>query len=159
MKKIKVGNKEYQLEYTFESAENRDVVQKMFNMLSGAYIIKHTNGSDVENDENIVNAMIDGTSEMVSEIPHVCIVAFYAGLLEHNPVSEEEAKDIMKAYMKENKISYRKLFEEIKTCMEDDGFFDLSGLKEMLEEMNGEQKTTKKAPKTPQDHMKPTSTK
>ena len=43
---------------------------------------------------------------------------------------------ILETVDKENKISYRKLFEDIKTCMEDDGFFDLSGLTEMMEEMN-----------------------
>jgi hypothetical protein len=58
----------------------------------------------------------------------------------------------MKAYMKENKISYKKLFDDIKECMEDDGFFDLSGLTEMMEEMNNQME--EKAPKTPQDHKK-----
>ena len=59
--------------------------------------------------------------------------------------------------MKENKISFRKLFEDIKTCMEDDGFFDLSGLTEMLSEMNPTEK--KKQVKKPQDHKKPTGSK
>jgi hypothetical protein len=40
--------------------------------------------------------------------------------------------------------------------MEDDGFFDLSGLTEMLAEMNKsvEEQTKKKQPKTPADHKK-----
>lgn len=163
MKTITVENKEYTLEYTFEAAEHKQLVQKMFNVLSGAYLVK--NGGTIKEDENAeataASVMIDGVSEMVSEIPHICITAFYAGLLENNPVSAEEAKAAMKSYMKENKISYRKLFEEIKQCMEDDGFFDLSGLTEMLNEMNQSiEEQAKKTPKQPQDHKKKsTSTK
>ena len=58
--------------------------------------------------------------------------------------------------MKENKISFRKLFEDIKKCMEDDGFFDLSGLTEMMAEMNQSVKAQAKK-KTPQDHKKKTT--
>ena len=70
-----------------------------------------------------------------------------------NAKKEQEAYEIMKAYMKENKISFKKLFDDIKACMEDDGFFDLAGLTEMVEEMNKETEQPK-AKKTPQDHKK-----
>lgn len=165
MKTITVDNKDYVLEYTFAAAEHRGLVQKMFNVISGAYVVKHSGA--IKDDENAktteegrketekkaVGAMVDGVSEMVSEIPHICITAFYAGLLENNPLSEDEAKNLMKTYMKENKISFKKLYTEIKECMEDDGFFDLSGLTEMMNEMNESvEKQAKKAPKQPQDH-------
>lgn len=71
----------------------------------------------------------------------------------------------MKAYMKENKLNYAALFEEIKECMEEDDFFGLSGITKMLEDMETnieaeEQKQNKKEAKTPQDHKKKqTSTK
>ena len=160
MKTLTIGGNEYKLEYTFEASENRDTVQKMFKVLSGAYLMRKGVVIDETDEEKakeaMVNAMIDGSAEMVADVPHIVKSAFYAGLLEHNPKSEEEAYSLMKEYMKENKISYRKLFEDIKECMEDDGFFDLSGLTEMLQEMNG---TPKKAKKVPQDHKKSTSTK
>ena len=161
MKTLVINGNEYKLEYTFEAAEHKDTVQKMFKVLSGAYLMKKGVVIDESDEEKakeaMVNAMIDGSAEMVSDVPHIVKSAFYAGLLENNPKSEEEAYSLMKEYMKENKISYRKLFEDIKECMEDDGFFDLSGLTEMLQEMNGGAK--KKTPKTPQDHKKSTSTK
>lgn len=141
MKTIKIEKKEYQLEYTFEAAECRDLIQKMFYVLSGAYILKHTKMTetgeavDIEK-ESTVAAMVDGASEMVAEIPHICPIAFYAGLLEHNQVSEDEAKKLMKAYMKENKLSFSALYEELKSYMEEDGFFELSGLTDMLKKMN-----------------------
>lgn len=166
MKTIKIGDKEYILEFTFAAAEHRGLVQKMFNVLSGAYLLR--NGKPDEN-ESTVGAMLDGVSDMVSEIPHICITAFYAGLLEHNPMTEEDAKQAMKAYMKENKLSFNMVYDEMKVCMEEDGFFDLSGLKEMLERMNesvrkmaetAEQEEMQNPAKQPQDHKKPrTSTK
>ena len=57
--------------------------------------------------------------------------------------------------MKENELSYAVLYKEIKKWMEEDGFFKLSGLTEMLEEMsqNAEEKIQKQ-PKAPQDHRK-----
>ena len=150
MKSIIVNEKEYKLEFTFEAAEYKELVQKMFNLLSGAYLIKGG---------NVVENVIDGAAEMVADIPHICITAFYAGLLENNPVTAEEAKSLMKIYMKDNNLSYRSLFEELKQCMEDDGFFDLSGLTEMINEMNASAEKMK-TPKAPQDHKKKqTSTK
>lgn len=160
MRTIKVGNKEYQLEYTFAAAECRDLVQKMFNVLSMSYLYKDMNAEDLDNGtskEMKVGALFNGASEMVADIPHICYIAFYAGLIENNPLSEDESRNVMKAYMKENKLSFRTLFENFKTYMEEDGFFDLSGLTEMIAEMNGQ--TEQKTPKTPQDHKKPTGTK
>lgn len=160
MKTITVDNKDYILKYAFEAAEHKETVQKMFNVVSGAYLVKYGKVADGNIETSSASAMIDGAAEMVSEIPHICITAFYAGLLEENPLSKEDAKAVMRAYMTENKVSYRKLFEEIKQCMEDDGFFDLSGLTEMLAEMNASvEEKTERTPKQPQDHKKSTSTK
>lgn len=149
MKTITVNGKDYKLEYSFMAAEHKDTVQKMFNVVSGAYIVKRANAIK---EEDAAEAMIEGTSEMVADIPHIVKTAFYSGLLENENVSEDKAYEIMKAYMKENKISYRKLFDDIKECMEDDGFFDLSGLTEMLNEMNKSVEENMK--KIPQDHKR-----
>ena len=155
MKTLKIGEKDYTLEYSFMAAEHNETVQKMFNVVSGAYLIKRANIAE-ENKEDIAFAMIEGTGEMVADIPHIVKTAFYSGLLENHKVSQEEAYALMKQYMKENKISFRKLFDDIKECMEEDGFFDLSGLTEMMEEMNKsvETQTKKRTPKVPQDHKK-----
>lgn len=149
MKTITVNGKELKLEFTYEAAECKELIQKMFGVVSGAYILK--NGR-----KGKVAAIYEGTAEMVGEIPQICKAAFYAGLLENNPVSEDEAKALMKAYMKDNKLSYAGLYKEIKQCMEDDGFFELSGLTEMLQDMNMETAAQTKE----QDHQeKSTSTK
>lgn len=160
MKTLSINGNEYTLEYSFMAAEHNHTVQKMFNVLSGAYLIKQVNMTEDENKEknkeNIANAMLNGTSEMVSDIPHIVKTAFYSGLLENHELSEADAYELMKQYMKENKISFKKLFDDIKECMEQDGFFDLSGLTEMLEEMNKsvEEQSKKRTTKVPQDHKK-----
>lgn len=135
MKTITINNKEYTLEYTFKAAEHKDTVQKMFNIASGAYIVKQAQaiGDDLT---KVASAMIDGTSEMVADIPNIVKTCFYSGLLENHKVTEEESYELMKSYMRENKINFKKLFDDIKTCMEDDGFFELSGLMDMIQEMN-----------------------
>lgn len=160
MIKFTVDEKEYTLKFSFSAAEHKDTVQKMFNVLSGVYLIDGMNGANEKEDaKNIaIVAMLKGTSNMVSDIPHIVKTCFYSGLLECNPMSEKDADNLRKRYMEENKISYKRLFEDIKKCMEDDGFFDLSGLTEMMEEMN---KSAEKAlRKIPQDHKKKsTSTK
>ncbi len=128
MKEITVGGKDYKLEFTFDAAEDKNLVQRMFNFMSGAYILK--------GGKNMAQAVLDGVSDMISDIASVCVVAIHAGCIANNPVSMDEAKKITRGYLKENNSNYRKLFEEIKTWMEEDGFFDLSGINDMLNEMN-----------------------
>ena len=131
MKTIKVNEKEYVLEFSFEAAERKEVVQDMYNILSGTYIIKN-----VSNRKSAKTTMFNGIAEMIADVPKIARESFYAGLLENHKLSESEAKDIMKSYMKENKLTYNDLFEEIKVCMEDDGFFDLSGITKMIQILN-----------------------
>lgn len=144
---IKIGEKEISLEFTFAAAECKSLVQNMFNVASGAYIVKNSL-SESQKGGNAAASIIDGTSEMVADIPKICRVAFYAGMLENNPVNEDEAKELMKQYMKENKLSFYRLFEDLKKYMEEDGFFDLSGITEMLQQMNkAAEKQTEKSDK------------
>lgn len=135
MKILNIGGKEYKLEFSFEAAEYKDVVQKMFNVLSGSYyVVKNSVDADDETSAKI--GFITGITEMVADIPNIVKTAFYAGLLEHHNLKEDEAKQLMRQYLKENKCSYNVLFEDIKVCMEEDGFFDLSGINEMIQKMN-----------------------
>lgn len=136
MLEITINEKQYKLKYTFEAVRHKTLLKMMFDIMSGAYTTKKILAVQNENEANAVVAMLDGTSDMVADIPEITEIAFYAGMLEHNPVSEVEAKDLMKQYMIDNKLSFNALYTQIKQCMEDDGFFDLSGIKEMLEQMN-----------------------
>lgn len=137
MKKLTINGKEYTLEYSFDAVEDRDCVQAMFKILSGAYVARRAVGVNENDIIEAGSAIIDGMSDQVTEIPHVVNVTFSAGLLEnHEGVTKEEAKNLLRTYMKETKTSYMGMFELIRDCMEEDGFFDLSGLTEMIQAMN-----------------------
>lgn len=161
MKTIQIGNEQYKLKFGFDAAENKDVVQRMFNALSMSYIGKRLDLDGNNSKVEVAAAMIDGTADLVSDMPLICRDAFYAGLLEHHKgITVDESKELMKQYMTENKLSFKGLYEEIKEMMEDDGFFDLTGLTEMVEEMNQTEEKPKRQVKKPQDHQKKsTSTK
>lgn len=159
MLEISIKDKQYKLEYTFEAVRHKTLLKMMFDIMSGAYTTKKILAVQNENEANAVVAMLDGTSDMVADIPEITEIAFYAGLLENNPVDKAEAKSLMKQYMIDNKLSFNALYTDIKKCMEDDGFFDLSGINEMLEQMNKaitEGQGNKKV--VPMDHQKKKST-
>lgn len=141
MKSLKIGDKEYILEYSFEAAQHKDCVSKIFKMISGGYIGKQgiTGESKVSKSE-LANALVNGTAEMYSEIPDTVISAFYAGLLENNPVTNvKQAKELLKKYFKDNpddeSASFLGMFNLIKECMQDDGFFKLTGMDKTLDKM------------------------
>lgn len=159
MLEISIKDKQYKLEYTFEAVRHKTLLKMMFDIMSGAYTTKKILAIQNENEANAVVAMLDGTSDMVADIPEITEIAFYAGLLENNPVDKAEAKSLMKQYMIDNKLSFNALYTQIKECMENDGFFDLSGINEMLEQMNKamtESQDNKKV--IPMDHQKKKST-
>lgn len=152
MKKILVNDVEYTLEFGFGAVECKDLIQKMFLMLSGGYVAKKA--KDVSNPTS--EEIVDGSGYMIAEFPHVCKTAFYAGLLEnHKDITPDESKTLMKEYMKANGLSFVKLYEELTDCMKEDGFFELSGLTEMMTQTKEEmEKEDSKVTKMPQDHKK-----
>lgn len=137
---MKIGNKDYKLEYTFEAALHEDCVEKVMNLFGGM----------AQAHENANN------KEMIKEIavmPGTVLTMFYAGLLENNPVaSEDEAKGLLKQYFKENPDAEDANFYGMATAiigqMEEDGFFKQIGL--ATEE--------KSQPMAPQDHKKKVAT-
>lgn len=154
MKTITVDGKEYKLEFGFDAVEVGELVQKMFEVKSGIYIAR-----SAQEGNNIAVAMLDGTSEMLATIPKICVLAIYAGCLEHNPVSMDEAKTLLKKYMKQEKKSCTDVYNEVlMPCMEDDGFFEMSGIEKMIETINHAMEQEENVEQTPkvvtQDHKK-----
>lgn len=157
---INANGKEYKVEFSFGAAECESIVQRMFAFVNGSYLIAET-------DKNAIQGMLDGLTNMVADIPQTCITAIYAGCLDNNPVTMEEAKNLTRTYITEKRktdksYSYKSLFEEIKKAMEDDNFFDLSGITAMIGEMskNIKEMNNPKPTVVPQDHLKKqTSTK
>ena len=158
MKQITINNTTYTLEFSFKAVKHKKLLKMMFEVMSGAYTAKKIlQNSDDENPINAIIATFDGSSDMVADIPEMCEIAFYAGLLENNPVSEEEAFILMKQYMIDNKLSFKSLYDDLRKCMEDDGFFDLSGLNETIsqaQEMQKEMEEKEQKKVIPMDHQK-----
>lgn len=139
MKTLKIGDKEYILEFSFEAAKHRQLINKMFKMMSGSYLGRSgLTGAADETKADRAAALIDGVADMYSEMPDTAITAFYAGLMENNAVlNEAEARKLLKQYFKENSddesATFPGMFNLLKECMEEDGFFKLTGLDKMIE--------------------------
>lgn len=166
MMNINVNGKEYKVEFSFGAAECKEIVQKMFEYMSGSYLSIIATAA-TKNESEVARLALNTLGEATSKVPETCITAIYAGCIDNNPVAMDEAKELTRAYIAEKrktdkKYNYTSLFEEIKECMKDDGFFDLSGITEMVESITSglaEMNQTKPAV-IPQDHQKKqTSTK
>lgn len=161
MKILTIGGKDYKVEFSFEAAEYKNCVDKAFKVVSGSYMARRSN-YDKEDKQAMMEMIIDGTADMVSDMPLVVTSFLYAGLLEHNPVSDEaEAKGLFKQFIKENpeddRASFYGMFDFLKQCMEDDGFFKLTGLDKLVKQMNQEAKKAEEksnSVKVPQDRKK-----
>lgn len=158
MKILTIGGKDYKVEYSFEAAEYKDCVDKAFKVVSGSYMVRRGN-LDKDDKRAMMEMVIDGTADMVSDLPSVVPSFLYAGLLENNPiVDEREAKALFKQFIKENpdddRASFYGMFDFLKQCMEEDGFFKLTGLDKLVEKMNQEVEPQSKSVKIPQDRKK-----
>lgn len=154
MKTLTIGGKDYKIEFSFEAAEHKNCVDKAFKVVSGSYMVRRGNFGE-DDKQGMMEMVIDGTADMVSDMPLVVPSFLYAGLLEHNPVSDEaEAKGLFKQFIKENpeddRASFYGMFDFLKQCMEEDGFFKLTGLDKLVEKMNQEAEAKSKSVKTPQ---------
>lgn len=174
MRILTIGGKEYQIEFSFDAAEYKACVDKVFKVVSGGYIIKR-GITEEEGKAEMAKAMMDGTADMISDMASLSITCFYAGLLENNPVKDEKAaKQLFKQFVKENpdddRASFLGMYEFLKGCMEEDGFFKLTGLDKYLKDMSesmakaikeAEKETERSTlPKVPTDRKrKSTSTK
>lgn len=170
MKILKIGGEEYKIEYSFEAAEYKNCVDKAFKVVSGGYMAKH--GQFNENNKVTgLGVLVDGTADMISDLPIIIPSFLYAGLLENNPVDDEKAAKILfRQFVKENpddeRASYYGMYNFLRNCMEEDGFFKLTGLEKMIAEMNAaaegqmKEEVAQKSVKVPTDHKKKlTSTK
>jgi hypothetical protein len=159
MKVLTIGGKDYKVEFSFEAAEHKDCVDKVFKVVSGSYLMKNGPTEDGEK-VSMASAIMDGTSDMVSDIPKIAITALYAGLMENNPVENEQAaKALFKQFVKENpddeRASFWGMYDFLRDCMEEDGFFKLTGMDKVIAKLNEAAEDQKsKSGKIPQDRKR-----
>lgn len=122
---LKIGKKNWKVEFGFEAAYNEECVEKTINLIEM---------TDISNAESVKN---------IAKLPKLVVELFKSGLQEHNPVeAEEDVKVIVKQYFAENKKeSFLSLAGKLIDCMGDDGFLQLIGILETPE--------TEEAPEVP----------
>ena len=156
MKILTIGGRDYTFEFSIEASLYNECTEKITSLMVGVGQAKEGEGAD--NNEKVENVI-----STISNVPVVAMTMFYAGLLEHHGVngdgsikSMKDAKALVRQYLVEHKDddkgNFYSVMDEMIECMEDDGFFELTGMTRMLK--NGEEEATKKAPKVPQDHKK-----
>lgn len=142
MLKLTIGEKEYTFEFSIEASMYKDCTEKVTELFM--------NIMEAEGSKDIKTML-----SSVTDIPNVAMTAIYAGLLEnHGPLGDgsvkcmADAKEIIKQYMREHKEDgegdFFTLINKMVACMEDDGFFELTGLKKLMMEAEAE---VEKAPK------------
>lgn len=142
MLKLTIGGKEYTFEFSIEASMYEECTESVTELFLKI--------AEAENEQD-VKRMINS----VSSIPNVAMTMTYAGLLEnHGPLGDgsvkcmADAKEIVKQYMHEHKEDgegdFFSLMNKMVGCMEDDGFFELTGLKKLMTEAETETKTPKR---------------
>ena len=155
MRELKINGKIYILKFTHKAAKCQKCVQKVFELLTGASVMR---GMD-NREEPTLAGMLTGVAYQVGEIPSLCDTLMYAGLKAENPVdTEEEAGDLLISYMEETGKDYAEIFESLKECMEEDGFFKISGIDKMIQNMNNAMNEEVPEEKTEEEPKKPKTT-
>lgn len=145
---LKIGDKEYKLEYSFEASMYSDCVSSVMRIMSGM----------AEGDaESVISSMAD--------LPRTAVILLYAGLLEHHGIEADKAvpdfrtaKLLAKQWILEQGEGGN-FYALMKLCIDqmgEDGFFDLTGVSEV---MNLETETEQTPKKVPQDHKRKTTKK
>lgn len=161
---LNIGGQDYKLEYTMEAAlfgECAEVTTKIIEQFAEINASIDTN-TTAKNALKEAKEKLEAYIKTISNVPQKVLTLFYAGLLEHHGSHPEgdglvpnlqAAKVLLFKYMKEHngedEGDFFGVFNMILGQMEEDGFFDLTGLNRMLNAQT-------KKPKQPQDHKKKT---
>lgn len=148
-KVLKIGDKDYKLEYTIEAALYDDCTASLIEFFSktfGAAEIERISkdASDSEREMMAQAALKNGISG-ISNMPSLAITVLYAGLLEHHGTgrngdgtvrNKEDAKDIAREYFidhaEDGTDTFYDLFQICIEQMGEDGFFKRIGLEKMM---------------------------
>lgn len=131
MKAININGKEYKLEYSIEASLYDECIEKVIDLVSRF-------GESTDGLDNFVKT--------ISNVPKTVLTMFYAGLMENHSdevKSIDDAKTLIKIYLKENDTTFFDTLTVILECMNDDGFFKQIGLEQIATQT-----------KTPQDHKR-----
>lgn len=162
MKRIKIGDKKYTIEFSIEATLYNECTEKILDLIATAGItqnkLEDENVEAEEKAESAVNVFVKSTAD----IPQKALALFYGGLIEHHGTesgdksvkSKQDAKILMLQYMKENGKTLFDIMNEMLEEVQKDNFFDLIGVEKVAERAQESVKEIQKQMKVPQDHKK-----
>lgn len=143
-KTLNIDGNDYKLEYTIEASLYAECVSELMKLMADI---------ELAEEKEDLKKLLCG----ISNIPKTTLTMFYAGLMEHHGIHSEgdgkvpdiqTAKKLLTRYIKDHKNDKLGNFYGImQMCVEqmgEDGFFNLTGLGEMLETNPKIQKEEKK---------------
>ena len=144
MKKITIKDKEYTITFTIEASLYDECTKSVMDQFVKSGMVSSA-AEDGDTDSAIENVL-----DTIASLPQRTLTLFYAGLLENHGsygdksvLGKNDAKNILAAYLRESKKSYRDVFAEMMEIMADDSFFDLIGLNQWTTALSGEEPTEK----------------
>lgn len=148
---VKINGNDYKFEFSIEASLYNDCIESVMGLMI-----------DMDASGNSDRKAVLST---ISDMPHVAVTCFYAGLLEHHGTEAgdgkvpnlDKAKELAKTLLRDKESDINNWYDILTLCTEqmaEDGFFDLIGLTDMVGTSN-----RKKAPKAPQDHKRKTQAK
>lgn len=145
MRRLTIGGKEYTIEFSIEASLYNECTEAAMNLVMGfgeaQGAVEMAKGDD---EAEKVRSAIRKTFSSIANIPATAMTLFYAGLLEHhgNEIqSIDDAKDLIRVYLKDNDLTFVDVLNLMLECMGEDHFFDLTGLSKVL---NTEEKKPKR---------------
>lgn len=125
---IKINGKEYAFEYSIEASQHENFVDKLIDMFSDVQMIadiseRAQRGERLSKDE--MKVLLNYTAK---NVPALAFTGFHAGLLEHQRVSYDEAKELYKKYLEEYKKTPMEAMNTFFEMAKEDNFPQLIGL-------------------------------
>ena len=126
--RLTINGKDYTFVYSVEASLCEECVEKTTGIMVSI--------GEAQNEEDIKKFVTS-----LSNVPQTVLSMFYAGLLEnhgHEIRSKEEAKLLLKAYLKEHadeeNANFYGILSMVIDQMREDGFFKLIGLEQLMKE-------------------------
>lgn len=132
---IKIGGTDYKFEYTIEASLYNDFVEKLSNYVLDFSTLVAKNdikGKTIKTQDELIDVSTNAVKEMfiaqTTQVPYLTMIGFYAGLMEHQKITQEEAKELYKKYLIEYNKKPIEVLAEIMEKIKEDNFFQLIGL-------------------------------
>ena len=156
MLELKIGSKNYKIEYSVEAALYGDCVEKVAEF--------YTKGS-AKNDKEAIKNFVS----QLSNLPQLVLSAFYAGLMEHHGengdktvLSVDDAKALLTKLIKDNNGKelgdFYGVIGILMGQMAVDGFFEMIGLERIIDNLIQTAETLEKTTKNQKKKVSQVST-